>query len=150
MGLIFFAQNEIHIIYIFSKGSSFFPTFKSRMYRMFQSFQNLDGNIYSWNLYVWRFLNVASTSPWCCQDGATAAAGCGEVYRWRLSEALGRWRARVFVERFWLDSSNNGWIKYEKLWFNGFDHHKWIQMVVSVILSIKNWESWGFRQWLWI
>ena len=51
-----------YIIYIFSKGSNFFPTFKSRMYRMFLSFQNLDGNIYSWNLYVWRFLNVASTN----------------------------------------------------------------------------------------
>ena len=28
------------------------------MYRMFLSFQNLDGNIYTWNLYVWRFLNM--------------------------------------------------------------------------------------------
>ena len=46
---------------------------------------------------------------WCCQDGATTAAGCGEVYGWRLSEALGRWargeRREIltgFIEK-WVD-----------------------------------------------
>ena len=69
---------------------------------------------------------VSPSRAWC-QDGATAA-GCGEVYGWRLSEALGRWRARVFVERFWLNSSKNGGLivkSIEKLWFNGLDHHKY-------------------------
>ena len=70
MGRIFFLRMRFHALYfdiIFctysQKGSKIDPTFKSRMYRMFLSFQNLDGNMYSWNLYVWMFLNIGAPKP---------------------------------------------------------------------------------------
>ena len=102
------------------KGSKIDPTFKSRMYRMFPNFQNLDGNIYSWNLYVyvcfpkprmvpgwgnccwlWRSLRMATISAWKVKGRFR--------FRWEI--------LTQFIEKWW--------IKYEKLCLNGFDHHKW-------------------------
>ena len=110
------------LYYIFSKGSKIDPTCKPRMYRMFLSFQNLDGNIYSWTLYVWRFLNM-----WNPQAAHGARMGnCCWLWRLRMA-TISAWKVKGrFVERFWLNGFiEKWWIKYEKLWFYGFDHHKW-------------------------
>ena len=101
-----------YIIYIFSKGSNFFPTFKSRMYRMFLSFQNLDGNIYSWNLYVYVcFPNPRMVPEW--------GKCCSWLWRSLRIATISAWKVKaVFVERFWLNGFiEEWWIKYEKLWF---------------------------------
>ena len=91
------------------------------MYRVFLSFQNLDGNIYTWNLYVCVFPEAAHGARMGQPLQLVVAKFTDSDYLKRLE----RWRARVFVERFWLNGFiEKWWIKYEKLWFNGFDLHK--------------------------
>ena len=127
MGLIFLLRMRFHSLYLHilctysQKGSKIDPTCKSAMYRVFLSFQNLDGNIYTWNLYVCVFPEAAHGARMGQPLQLVVAKFTDSDYLKRLE----RWRARVFVERFWLNGFiEKWWIKYEKLWFNGFDHHK--------------------------
>ena len=115
MGLIFFAQNEISFIIYFitysQKGSKIDTTCKSRMYRMFLSFQNLDGNIYSWNLYVYaRFPKPRMVPEWgnCCW--LWRSLRIATIWSaWKVKGARFRWEILTqFIEKWWM--------KYEKYW----------------------------------
>ena len=112
----FVAQNEISFIISFitysQKGFKIDPACNSQMYRMFLSFQNLDGNIYSWNLYVYVcFPNPRMVPEW--------GKCCSWLWRSLRIATISAWKVKaVFVERFWLNGFiEEWWIKYEKLWF---------------------------------
>ena len=111
----FLLRMRFHSLYfdiLCTYGSKIDPTFKSRMYRMFLSFQNLDGNIYSWNLYVYVcFPNPRMVPEW--------GKCCSWLWRSLRIATISAWKVKaVFVERFWLNGFiEEWWIKYEKLWF---------------------------------
>ena len=91
------------------------------MYRMFPSFQNLDGNIYRWNLYVWRFLNMWNPQA---AHGARMGQLLLVVAKFTDGDYLKRLEGEGhgFSLRYdSMDSSKNGGLSM----INGFDHHKW-------------------------